>query len=104
MVKALAMSAKAVGIGRRRRLDSGRGGTEGVERVFEILRDETATAMRLLDVERVEELGPRHVNTRAVERDIWDGLADLLGREGAMKALWAKAKSGMIMSLSSVNN
>jgi L-lactate dehydrogenase (cytochrome) len=69
--------------------------------VFEILRDETATAMRLLDVERVEELGPRHVNTRAVERDIWDGLADLLGREGA---LWAKAKSGMIMSLSSVNN
>jgi L-lactate dehydrogenase (cytochrome) len=63
-----------------------------VERVFEILRDETARAMRLLGVERVEELGPRHVNTRAVERDIWDGPADLPGLEGAMKGLWAKAK------------
>jgi L-lactate dehydrogenase (cytochrome) len=87
-------------------LDSGRVGPRGVERVFEILRDETAMATRLLGVERVEELGPRHVNTRAVEKDIWDGPADLPGREGAMKGLLGQGKtmSGMIMSLSSVNN
>lgn len=29
--------------------------------------------MRLLGVERVEDLGVQHINTRAVERDIWDG-------------------------------
>jgi L-lactate dehydrogenase (cytochrome) len=29
--------------------------------------------MRLLGVERVEELGMQHINTRVVERDIWDG-------------------------------
>jgi L-lactate dehydrogenase (cytochrome) len=51
----------------------GAGGVEGVERVLEILRDETATAMRLLGVQRVGELGARHINTRMVERDIWDG-------------------------------
>jgi L-lactate dehydrogenase (cytochrome) len=31
--------------------------------------------MRLLGVEKVEELGMQHINTRAVERDIWDGPA-----------------------------
>jgi L-lactate dehydrogenase (cytochrome) len=45
-----------------------------------------------LGVERVEELGPQHVNTRAVERDIWDGPAGSLGIEGARIGLWAKAK------------
>jgi L-lactate dehydrogenase (cytochrome) len=92
VVKALALGAKAVGVGRAALFGLGAGGIEGVERVFEILRDETATAMRLLGVERVEELGPRHVNTRAVERDIWDGPVGLPGGEGAMKGLWAKAK------------
>lgn len=29
--------------------------------------------MRLLGVERVEQLGMQHINARAVERDIWDG-------------------------------
>lgn len=29
--------------------------------------------MRLLGVEKVEQLGMQHINTRAVERDIWDG-------------------------------
>lgn len=92
VVKALALGAKVVGIGRSALFGLGAGGIQGVERVFEILRDETATAMRLLGVEKVEELGPRHVNTRAVERDIWDGLAGLPGLEGAMKGLGAKAK------------
>lgn len=92
VVKALALGAKIVGIGRPALFGLGAGGIQGVERVFEILRDEMATAMRLLGVERVEGLGPRHVNTRAVERNIWDGLTGLPGLKGAMKELQAKAK------------
>jgi L-lactate dehydrogenase (cytochrome) len=40
-----------------------------------VLKAETETCMRLLGVEKVEQLGMQHVNTRAVERDIWDGPA-----------------------------
>ena len=42
-------------------------------RVLEILKAETETAMRLLGVERVNELGVQHVNTRAVEGEIFNG-------------------------------
>jgi L-lactate dehydrogenase (cytochrome) len=92
VVKALALGAKAVGIGRAALFGLGAGGVKGVERVFEILRDETATAMRLLGVERVGDLGLRHVNTRAAERDIYDGPAELPGTQGEMNGLWVKAK------------
>jgi L-lactate dehydrogenase (cytochrome) len=40
-----------------------------------VLKAETETCMRLLGVERVEQLGMQFINTRAVERDIWDGPA-----------------------------
>jgi isopentenyl diphosphate isomerase/L-lactate dehydrogenase-like FMN-dependent dehydrogenase len=92
VVKALCLGAKAVGIGRAPLFALGAGGIEGVERVLEILNEETSTAMRLLGVERVEQLGERHVNTRAVERDIYDGPAGLDGLTGAVKGLWMKAK------------
>ena len=75
VVKALALGAKAVGIGRAPLFGLGAGGIAGVERVFEILKAETETAMRLLGVEKVSELGPQHVNTRAAERDIYDGVS-----------------------------
>jgi L-lactate dehydrogenase (cytochrome) len=78
VVKALALGAKAVGLGRAALFGLGAGGIEGVERTLEILRDEIATAMRLLGVEFVKDLGPQHVNTRAAERDIYDGPAGLL--------------------------
>ena len=68
VVKALALGAKAVGVGRAALFGLGAGGIEGVERVFEILRDETATTMRLLGAARVGDLGPLHVNARAVEK------------------------------------
>lgn len=88
VVKALALGAKAVGLGRAPLFGNGAGGQAGVERVFEILKAETETAMRLLGVEKVEELGPQHVNARAVERDIFDGAAGLEGlyREYAVKS------------------
>lgn len=62
VVKALALGAKGVGIGRAALFGLGAGGPEGVKRVMEILRDETLTSMRLLGVQRVEELGPHHVS------------------------------------------
>ena len=77
VVKALALGAKAVGLGRAALFGLGAAGIEGVERTFEILRDETATTMRLLGAECVKDLGPQHINTRAAERDIYDGPAGL---------------------------
>lgn len=88
IVKALALGAKAVGLGRAPLFGLGAGGTQGVERVLEILKGEVETAMRLLGVEKVAELGVQHVNPRAVERDIYDGAAGLesLHREYAVKS------------------
>lgn len=62
VVKALCLGARAVGVGRAALFGLGAGGREGVERVLEILKAETETAMRLLGVGRVEELGMRHVS------------------------------------------
>lgn len=42
--------------------------------------------MRLLGVEKVSELGPKHVNARAVERDLYDGHPGL-----EKLGLWVKA-------------
>ncbi|RMZ91206.1 hypothetical protein DV736_g1565, partial [Chaetothyriales sp. CBS 134916] len=79
VVKALCLGAKAVGVGRAALYGLGAGGIAGVERVLEILKAETETAMRLLGVEFVAQLGVQHVNVRAVERDIYDGPARLPG-------------------------
>lgn len=90
VVKALALGAKAVGIGRGALFGLGAGGIEGVERTLEILKKETDTAMRLLGVEFVKDLGPQHINTRAVERDIYDGPAGLDGAGNF--GMWVKSK------------
>lgn len=79
VAKALALGAKGVGLGRAPLFALGAGGQEGVERMFEILKAETETAMRLLGCERVEQLSPRHVNTRVLEQEIFDGEAGLEG-------------------------
>jgi len=92
VVKALCLGAKAVGVGRGPLYGLAARGTEGVERVFEILRDETATCMRLLGVEKVSDLGMHHINARAVERDIYDGPANLPGLTGAVKSALVKAR------------
>lgn len=77
MVKALCLGAKAVGIGRAPLWGLGVGGKEGVERVFEILKAEVETAMRLLGCETVQDLNMRCLNTRAVENELYDGPAAL---------------------------
>lgn len=81
VVKALCLGASGVGLGRAPLYGLGAGGRAGVERVFEILKAEIETAMRLLGVERVSDLGPQHVNARAVERDIYDGASGLEGTD-----------------------
>ncbi|KAI1142808.1 FMN-dependent dehydrogenase-domain-containing protein [Hypoxylon sp. FL0543] len=88
VVKALALGARAVGIGRAALFGLGAGGQAGVERTLEILKAETETCMRLLGVEKVSQLGPRHINSRKVERDIFDGEAGL-----ETFGLWDKVKS-----------
>ncbi|PWY78441.1 mitochondrial cytochrome b2 [Aspergillus sclerotioniger CBS 115572] len=77
VVKALCLGAKGVGIGRPVLWGLGAGGVEGVTRTLQILSDETKTCMRLLGVERVEDLGPQHINTRLVEQQIFDGPSGL---------------------------
>ncbi|KAJ0164590.1 Cytochrome b2, mitochondrial [Colletotrichum tanaceti] len=65
VVKALALGAKGVGIGRAALYSLAVGGQAGVERALQILADETITAMRLLGVERVDQLGLRHWAARS---------------------------------------
>ncbi|KAF2501184.1 putative mitochondrial cytochrome b2 [Lophium mytilinum] len=73
VVKALALGAKGVGVGRAALWGLGAGGQGGVERTLQILTEETETAMRLLGVEKVHDLGVAHVNTKALESQIYDG-------------------------------
>jgi isopentenyl diphosphate isomerase/L-lactate dehydrogenase-like FMN-dependent dehydrogenase len=77
IVKALCLGATAVGLGRSPLYGLGAGGTAGVERVLEILKAETETAMRLLGCHSVDQLGLRHVNPRKVEWEIYDGPSGL---------------------------
>ncbi|EGZ77083.1 hypothetical protein NEUTE2DRAFT_146701 [Neurospora tetrasperma FGSC 2509] len=77
VVKALCLGAKAVGVGRAALWGLGAGGWQGVERTFDILQQEIITCMKLLGAKTVNDLGPRFVNTRKVERDIFDGDAGL---------------------------
>ncbi|KAL5360664.1 FMN-dependent dehydrogenase-domain-containing protein [Aspergillus floccosus] len=73
VVKALALGAKAVGLGRAALYGLAVGGEEGVHRALQILADETTTAMRLLGVSNVSDLGPDHVNTAALNPLLYDG-------------------------------
>ncbi|OJJ44154.1 hypothetical protein ASPZODRAFT_135638 [Penicilliopsis zonata CBS 506.65] len=86
VVKALALGARAVGIGRPALWGLAAGGVEGVKRTLQILSDETKTCMRLLGVERVDQLGPQYVNARVVEQQIYDGPSGLEDLRKAFKA------------------
>ncbi|VUC30166.1 unnamed protein product [Clonostachys rosea] len=61
VVKALAMGAKAVGLGRPFLYANGTHGEEGVSRVLEILQEEITNTMRNIGVSRVEDLKPEMV-------------------------------------------
>ncbi|KGQ12126.1 Cytochrome b2 [Beauveria bassiana D1-5] len=58
VVKALCLGARGVGVGRGPLYGLGAGGQAGVERMFEILQAEIATAMRLLGAGTISDLRP----------------------------------------------
>ncbi|EAQ89381.1 hypothetical protein CHGG_06000 [Chaetomium globosum CBS 148.51] len=88
IVKALCLGAKAVGVGRAALWGLGAGGWKGVDRTFEILQGEIETCMKMMGAKDLSELGSRFINTRAVERDIFDGDAGL-DRSG----LWTSSRA-----------
>ncbi|KAK9776277.1 putative FMN-dependent dehydrogenase-domain-containing protein [Seiridium cardinale] len=61
VVKALALGAKAVGIGRPCLYANGTHGEEGCRRVLEILREEITNTMRNIGVTKIEQLKPEMV-------------------------------------------
>ncbi len=61
VVKALALGANAVAIGKLQGWGLGAGGKDGLLRVLEILQDEITVAMGLLGVTRVDQLAPSYV-------------------------------------------
>lgn len=77
VVKAACLGARGVGIGRAALFGLGAGGVAGVERTLEILDEELQTAMRLLGANTIDQLGTQHINTRALEQQIYDGPAGL---------------------------
>ncbi|KXJ96700.1 hypothetical protein Micbo1qcDRAFT_187041 [Microdochium bolleyi] len=63
VVKALALGARAVGVGRAALYGLACGGEDGVARVLDILEEETITAMKFLGATSLSDLKPHHVNT-----------------------------------------
>ncbi|KAF4774433.1 FMN-dependent dehydrogenase [Colletotrichum scovillei] len=86
VVKALALGAKGVGIGRAALYSLAVGGQAGVERALQILADETVTAMRLLGVERVDQLGLRHINTNGLQAQLYGGPSGLEAIDTELKS------------------
>ncbi|KAK9476887.1 FMN-dependent dehydrogenase-domain-containing protein [Lipomyces japonicus] len=69
VVKALCLGAKQVGIGRPALTALAGGfGERGVSRTIEILRKEILTAIKLLGVNDLSQLGPHFVNTRQLDQ------------------------------------
>jgi isopentenyl diphosphate isomerase/L-lactate dehydrogenase-like FMN-dependent dehydrogenase len=65
IIKALALGADAVGLGRGQALALAAGGTELLVRLLELLEEELRTTMGLLGITRVDELRPSHVKAVA---------------------------------------
>ncbi len=61
VLKAIALGARAVGLGRMLAVGMAAGGPDGVVKMLELLEDETRIAMGLLGAPRLAELGPRHL-------------------------------------------
>ena len=67
VLKALALGAKAVAIGKLQGWGLGAAGQEGLVRVLELLESEIITSMGLLGVTRVDQLKPEHLcKTQAI--------------------------------------
>ncbi|KAI0059917.1 glyoxylate dehydrogenase [Artomyces pyxidatus] len=70
VLKALALGAKAVGVGRPFLYAFSAYGQEGVERAIQIFRDELEMNMRLLGVRTLDELRPEMVDASAIHSHV----------------------------------
>jgi glycolate oxidase len=61
ILKAVAMGAKCVALGRLQAWGLGANGKEGCQRMLEILENEIISAMGLLGVTSIDQLGPKYV-------------------------------------------
>jgi L-lactate dehydrogenase (cytochrome) len=62
IIKAMALGADAVSIGRPYLYGLASGGQQGVERALQLLKDELERSLALLGCSSVSELGPQHVS------------------------------------------
>ena len=74
LVKAMALGADAVGIGRVQALALGAGGSEVLARALQLLEEELTVDMGLLGVTRIQELTPERLRSAPVV-----GALDVLG-------------------------
>ena len=82
VIKALALGATAVGLGRMQGIALGAGGEDAVVRMIEIVADEIKRAMGLLGVTKLSDLGPRCLApAEPLERNWLDSAFPLI-REG----------------------
>ena len=70
VLKAIALGAKAVGVGRAFLYSFCAYGQDGVERAIQIFRDEFEMNMRLLGARTIDELKPEMVDARALNQHI----------------------------------
>jgi glycolate oxidase len=82
VLKALALGATAVGIGRLQGIALGAGGEGAVVRMFEIVEDEIVRAMALLGVTKLAELNPHYLTSVEPLARTWLESAFPLMREG----------------------
>lgn len=82
VLKALALGATAVGVGRLQGIALGAGGADALVRVLEILQVEMACAMGLLGVTNLAELGPAYLTEAEPLARNWLESAFPLLREG----------------------
>ena len=75
VIKALALGATAVGVGRPvlYSMTAGYGG-EGIRHMVSILRDELETNMALVGASKLSDLVPNMVNSKRVELEVMDGV------------------------------
>jgi len=79
VLKAIALGARAVAIGKLQGWGLAAGGTEGLVRVLELLEHEIVSAMGLLGVTRIEGLGPQYVRPAEIvtpphEMSMWPNM------------------------------
>jgi glycolate oxidase len=82
IVKAMALGANAVGVGRLQGLAAAAGGVDGIVRMLELLQDEATRSLGLLGVRSFSELDPSYVSPVAPLGRSWLDAAFPLLKEG----------------------